>query len=47
VRKLADDPTQFDAASLGGTEAINELVGLHRRVVRGFRNRGNYRHACS
>jgi transposase len=26
-----------------GTEAINGLIELHRRVARGFRNRGNYR----
>ena len=30
-------------ASNGGTEAINGLIELHRRVARGFRNRGNYR----
>lgn len=35
----------FDTAgaSNGGTEAINGLIELHRRVVRGFRNRTNYR----
>lgn len=27
----------------GGTEAINGLIELHRRVARGFRNRDNYR----
>ncbi|WP_218851431.1 ISL3 family transposase [Nocardioides panaciterrulae] len=27
----------------GGTEAINGLIELHRRVARGFRNRENYR----
>jgi len=30
-------------ASNGGTEAINGLVELHRRIARGFRNRDNYR----
>lgn len=30
-------------ASNGGTEAINGLIELHRRVARGFRNRANYR----
>jgi transposase len=30
-------------ASNGGTEAINGLLELHRRVARGFRNRDNYR----
>jgi transposase len=35
----------FDTAgaSNGGTEAINGLIELHRRVARGFRNRANYR----
>jgi transposase len=35
----------FDTAgaSNGGTEAINGLIELHRRVARGFRNRHNYR----
>lgn len=27
----------------GGTEAINGLIELHRRVARGFRNYDNYR----
>ncbi|AKK10983.1 ISL3 family transposase [Corynebacterium uterequi] len=27
----------------GGTEAINGLIELHRRLARGFRNRDNYR----
>ena len=27
----------------GGTEAINGLIELHRRIARGFRNRDNYR----
>jgi transposase len=30
-------------ASNGGTEAINGLIELHRRIARGFRNRNNYR----
>ena len=30
-------------ASNGGTEAINGLIELHRRVARGFRNAANYR----
>ncbi|MGD7706863.1 ISL3 family transposase [Microlunatus sp. Y2014] len=29
--------------SNGGTEAINGLIELHRRIARGFRNRTNYR----
>jgi transposase len=35
----------FDTAGAnnGGTEAINGLIELHRRVARGFRNRDNYR----
>jgi transposase len=35
----------FDTAgaSNGGTEAINGLIELHRRIARGFRNRNNYR----
>jgi transposase len=32
-----------DRSSNGGTEAINGLIELHRRVARGFRNRDNYR----
>ncbi len=31
-----------DGASNGGTEAINGLIELHRRIARGFRNRRNY-----
>ncbi len=27
----------------GGTEAINDLIELHRRIARGFRNYDNYR----
>lgn len=30
-------------ANNGGTEAINGLIELHRRIARGFRNRYNYR----
>ena len=30
-------------ASNGGSEAINGLIELHRRIARGFRNRENYR----
>ncbi len=30
-------------ASNGGTEAVNGLIELHRRMAGGFRNRGNYR----
>jgi transposase len=30
-------------ASNGGTEAINGLIELRRRIARGFRNRHNYR----
>jgi len=30
-------------ASNGGTEAINGLIELHRRIPRGFHNRDNYR----
>lgn len=32
-----------DHASNGGTEAVNGLIELHRRIARGFRNRDNYR----
>ena len=32
-----------DGACNGGTEAINGLIELHRRIARGFRNRDNYR----
>jgi hypothetical protein len=43
------DPTRFlgyfdtNGASNGGTEAVNGLIELHRRIARGFRNRDNYR----
>ena len=30
-------------ASNGGTEAVNGLIELHRRIARGFRNREHYR----
>lgn len=32
-----------DRANNGGTEAVNGLIELHRRLARGFRNRDNYR----
>src|SRR5699024_4753822 len=32
-----------ERANNGGTEAVNGLIELHRRVARGFRNRHNYR----
>ncbi|MCT2173485.1 transposase [Dietzia cinnamea] len=32
-----------DRSSNGGTEAINGLIELHRRLARGYRNRDNYR----
>lgn len=32
-----------ERATNGGTEAINGLIELHRRIARGFRNRDNYR----
>jgi len=35
-----------DGASNGGTEAMNGLIELHRRIARGFRNRDNYRLRC-
>jgi transposase len=53
IRRLGRTLTQWRAAFLayfdtarasnGGTEAINGLIELHRRVARGFRNRDNYR----
>ncbi|MBN9199983.1 MAG: transposase, partial [Microbacterium chocolatum] len=27
----------------GGTEAMNGIIELHRRLARGYRNRHNYR----
>ncbi len=35
----------FDTAGAnnGGTEAVNGLIELHRRIARGFKNRDNYR----
>lgn len=30
-------------ANNGGTEAINGIIELHRRLARGYRNRENYR----
>ena len=37
-------PAYFDTAgaSNGGTEAMNGLIELHRRIARGFRNRDSY-----
>ena len=32
-----------DSANNGGTEAVNRLIELHRRIARGFRNLENYR----
>jgi transposase len=32
-----------ERASNGGTEAINGIIELHRRIARGFRNPSNYR----
>ncbi len=32
-----------DRANNGGTEAINGIIELHRRLARGYRNRDNYR----
>ena len=32
-----------DGASNCGTEAINGIIELHRRLARGYRNRNNYR----
>jgi transposase len=31
-----------DRANNGGTEAINGIIELHRRIARGFRNPRNY-----
>ena len=30
-------------ANNGGTEAVNGIIELHRRIARGFRNPANYR----
>jgi transposase len=53
IRRLGRTLKQWRAAFLayfttgratnGGTEAINGLIELHRRVARGFRNREHYR----
>ena len=32
-----------ERANNGGTEAINGIIELHRRIARGFRNPANYR----
>lgn len=34
-------------ANNGGTEAVNGLIELHRRIARRIRNRENYRLRCS
>ena len=33
----------MELRSNGGTEAINGIIELHRRLARGYRNRDNYR----
>ncbi len=33
-------------SSNGGTEAVNGLIELHRRIARGFRNRDDTTCAC-
>jgi transposase len=53
IKRLGKTLKQWRAACLayfetrrannGGTEAINGLIELYRRVARGFRNRDNYR----
>jgi hypothetical protein len=48
VLRYIEDRTEGETADTGratngGTEAINGLIELHRRVARGFRNRDNYR----
>ena len=49
VARLGKTLRQWRAAFLGyfttdgGTEAVNGLIELHRRIARGFRNRDNYR----
>lgn len=53
IRRLGRTLRQWQAAFLayfttarasnGGTEAINGLIEVHRRIARGFRNRDNYR----
>ena len=48
--RVRDGPTSgpflayFDTgrSTNGGTQAINGLIELHRRIARGFRNRDNY-----
>ena len=48
-RTLRSWSTQFLAyfttgrANNGGTEAVNGIIELHRRIARGFRNPSNYR----
>lgn len=36
-------PFDTGGANNGGTEAVNGLIELHRRIARPFRNRDNYR----
>jgi transposase len=53
IKRLGKTLKQWSAAFLadfdtgrannGGTQAINGLIELHRRVARGFRNREHYR----
>ena len=44
-RRQAASLAYFDTAGASnrGTEAINGLIELHRRIARGFRNRDTYR----
>ncbi|MFB9775585.1 transposase, partial [Brevibacterium otitidis] len=45
--KSSENPANLcksgDGASNGGTEAVNGLIELGRRIARGFRNFENYR----
>ena len=53
IARVGNTLTQWRAAFLayfatgrssnGGTEAINGLIGLHRRIARGFRSRHSFR----
>ena len=36
-------PPTTGRANNGGTEAVNGIIELHRRLARGYRNRDNYR----
>ena len=42
-RRLTTHRSITNGASNGGTEAVNGLNELHRRIARGLRNRDNYR----